>query len=136
MFENGKIAVFEGECRRFRIIPKVLRLTVPRIIDQCGRKRCQKKRKDESYQLLKEFFFKCFVVYEWSAVKYSFSTVTKHTIVCRAASNQTLNIENERYSGNKGVSTKEMVGLLGQKADNQEIFRVLPQAIWRSKWVV
>ena len=55
-FENGKIAVFEGECRRFRIIPKVLRLTVPRIIDQCGRKRCQKKRKDESYQLLKEFF--------------------------------------------------------------------------------
>ena len=52
MFENGKIAVFEGKLRHFRILQKVLNLTVTRIIDRIGRKRCQKKRKDVSYQLL------------------------------------------------------------------------------------
>ena len=31
MLENGQIAVFEGKCRRFRILPKVLSLTVPRM---------------------------------------------------------------------------------------------------------
>ena len=55
MHENGKIAVFEGKRRRFRILPKVYNLTVSRIINQCGRKRCQKKRKDVSCQF-KEFF--------------------------------------------------------------------------------
>ena len=33
------------------------RLTLPRIIDQVGRKRCQKKCKDVSFQLLYKFFF-------------------------------------------------------------------------------
>ena len=33
----------------------ICRLTVPRIIDQFGCKRCQKKRKDVDYQLLKSF---------------------------------------------------------------------------------
>ena len=51
MFENGQIAVFEGKCQ-FPNLPKVLSLTVPQIIDQFGRKRSQKKRKDVSYQLL------------------------------------------------------------------------------------
>ena len=49
------------------------RLTVPPIIDQFGRKRCQKKHKDVCYKLLCEFFQKYFVVHQWSAVKYSFS---------------------------------------------------------------
>ena len=50
------------------------RLVVPRIIDKFQRKRCQKKRKDVSYQLQKECFQKYFVVHAWSAVKNSFST--------------------------------------------------------------
>ena len=41
---------------------------MPRKIDQFGRKRCQNKRKDVSYQLVKELFQKYF------AVKNSFST--------------------------------------------------------------
>ena len=36
----------------FAILPNVQRLTVPRIIDQFGHKRCQKKRKEVDYQLL------------------------------------------------------------------------------------
>ena len=40
------------------------RLTVPRIIDQFWRKRCQKKRKDMGYNLLQDFFQKYFVVHE------------------------------------------------------------------------
>ena len=44
--------------RQFRILPKVLNLTVPRIIDQFEPKRCQKKRKYVSYQLLSKFFQK------------------------------------------------------------------------------
>ena len=43
------------------------------IIDQLGRKRCQKKSKDVDYKLLQEFFQKYFVVHERSAVKNSFS---------------------------------------------------------------
>ena len=39
MFENRLRAFFEGKCRRFR------NPTVPRIIDQFRRKRCQKKLK-------------------------------------------------------------------------------------------
>ena len=46
-----------------------------RIIDQFVRKRCQKKRKDLSYQLLLEFFQKYFILHERSAaVKNAFST--------------------------------------------------------------
>ena len=47
---------------------------MPRIIDQFGHKRCQKKRKDVDYKLLKEFFQKYFVVHERSAVKNSLCT--------------------------------------------------------------
>ena len=47
---------------------------MPRLIDQFGRKMCQNKRKDVDYKLLYEFFQNDFVVYEQSAVKYSFST--------------------------------------------------------------
>ena len=47
------------------------RLTVPRIIDQFWRKRCQMKRKDVDYKLLNEFFQRYFVVYEQSAVENS-----------------------------------------------------------------
>ena len=42
---------------------------MPQIINQFERKRCQKKRKYVTYQLLFEFFQKCFVVHEWLAVK-------------------------------------------------------------------
>ena len=52
MFENSQIAVFKGKYRQFRILPKVQSLTVLRMIDQFGQKKCQKKRKDVSYQLL------------------------------------------------------------------------------------
>ena len=51
MFENGQLAIFERKCHRFRIL-----LTVPRIINQFGRKRRQKKRKHVDYKLLYEFF--------------------------------------------------------------------------------
>ena len=44
------------------------------IIDQFGRKRCQKKREDVDYELLQEFFQNYFVVHEQSAVENSFST--------------------------------------------------------------
>ena len=50
------------------------RLAVPRIFDQFGRERCQKKRKEVDYKRLKEFFQKYFVVHEQSAVKDSFIT--------------------------------------------------------------
>ena len=43
-------------------------------IDRSGRKRCQKKRKDVSYQFLKEFFQNYFVIDKRSLVKNSFST--------------------------------------------------------------
>ena len=43
------------------------------MIDQFGRKRCQKKRKEVSYQLLYEVFQKYFVVHKWSAVKNAFN---------------------------------------------------------------
>ena len=42
---------------------------MPRIIDQFGCKRCQKKHKEVSYQLLKEFFQKYSVVHKRSAIK-------------------------------------------------------------------
>ena len=48
--------------------------TVPRVIDQFVRVRCQNKRKDAGYKLLKEFFQKYFVVHEQSALKNSFIT--------------------------------------------------------------
>ena len=49
-------------------------LTLTQITDQFGRKRCQQKRKDVSYQLLSEFFQKYFVANEWSAIKNMFRT--------------------------------------------------------------
>ena len=49
-------------------------LTVPRIIDKFGRKRCQKKRKDVDHTLQKKFIEKYFVVHEQSAIINSFST--------------------------------------------------------------
>ena len=55
MFENRQLAVFEGKCRRFRNSSE---LTLPRIIDQLRRKRCQKKHKDVDYKLLLNFFQK------------------------------------------------------------------------------
>ena len=58
-------------CRSSNIIQRV---TVPRIIDRYGRKRCQKKRKDVNYELLEEFFQKYFGVHEQAAVKNSLST--------------------------------------------------------------
>ena len=48
----------------FRCSSILQRLTLPRMIDQFGRKMCQMKRKDVSYQLLLEFFQKYFVVHE------------------------------------------------------------------------
>ena len=69
MLENDKIAVFEGKCRRFRILPKVESLTEARIIDQFGRKRCQKERKDINYHFLKYFLQKYLVAQERWAVK-------------------------------------------------------------------
>ena len=45
-----------------------------RIIDQFGRKRCQKKRKDLDYKLLKEILQKYFVVHKRWTVKNSFIT--------------------------------------------------------------
>ena len=48
----------------------IQRLTVPRIIDQLGRKRCQKKRKDGCYILLWEVFQKVYVVHNLQVVKY------------------------------------------------------------------
>ena len=44
------------------------------MFSQFGRKRCQKKRKDVSYQLLYELFQKKIVVHDRLAVKNSFST--------------------------------------------------------------
>ena len=55
------------------------RLTVPRIIDQFWRKRCQKKRKDVNYKLIYNFFQKYFVVHERWAVKISVSTCVCYT---------------------------------------------------------
>ena len=69
MFENDKVAVFEGKLLRFRILPKVKNLTVPRIIGRFERKRCKKKRNDMGYHLFQEFFQIDFVIHEWSAVK-------------------------------------------------------------------
>ena len=47
---------------------------MPQIIDQFGRKRCQKKRKDVDFELLYEFFQKYFFIYELWDVKDAFST--------------------------------------------------------------
>ena len=51
---------------------------MPRMIDQFWRKRCQKKRKDVDYELLKEFFQQNFAVHEQSAVENSFSTYVRY----------------------------------------------------------
>ena len=62
-------------CRFSNIIQ---RLTVPRLIGQLERKRCQKKRKDVNYKFLTEFFQKYFVLDEQSAVKNPFSTYVRY----------------------------------------------------------
>ena len=56
-----------------------LRLTVPRIVDQFGRKRCQKKRKNVNHKLLSQFFQKYFFVHDRLAVKKSVSTYVCYT---------------------------------------------------------
>ena len=56
MLGKGQIVALEGQCCRFRFFPKVQSLTVPQKIDQFGRKRCKKKRKDVSYQLIIQNF--------------------------------------------------------------------------------
>ena len=56
------------------ILPNVQSLTVPRLIDQFGRKMCQKNRKDVDHKVLKEFFQKSFFVHEQSAAKNLFIT--------------------------------------------------------------
>ena len=63
-------------CRFLKVLQ---RLTVPRIYDQFGRKRCLKKRKDVDYKLLKKYSQKYFVVHEQSAVKNLFSTYVCYT---------------------------------------------------------
>ena len=50
------------------------------MIDQFGRKRCQKKRKDMDYKFLSEFFKKYFVIHEQSAFENSFSTYVCYTL--------------------------------------------------------
>ena len=75
MYENDK-SLFSKENYvdlEFEFFRK-FKFSVPQMIDQFGRKRCQKKRKDVSFQLQSEFFQKYYVVHEWSAVKNSFST--------------------------------------------------------------
>ena len=47
---------------------------MPRIVDQFGRKRCQKKRTDVEYRFWLKNFQKYFVSQEQSAVKNVFST--------------------------------------------------------------
>ena len=76
MFENRQLAVFEGKCRRFRNSSECLKThwAVALMIDQFWGKRCQKKHKDGDCNLFYEFFQKCFVVHEQSAVGNSFST--------------------------------------------------------------
>ena len=58
----------------FEFFLKVHIFTVPLIIGQFVRKRCQKKREDVKYQLLGEFFQKYFVVNKLWAGKNSFRT--------------------------------------------------------------
>ena len=53
---------------------------MPRLIDRFGRKRCQKKRKDASYQFLYEFVQKYVVLNELWAGKNSFSTYICYTV--------------------------------------------------------
>ena len=70
----GKSLSSKGNVVDFGILPNVQRLAVPRLVDQFGRKSCQRKRKDMDYNILKELFQRCFVVHERSDFKDSFST--------------------------------------------------------------
>ena len=72
--KNSKSTSFSFENGDFTVLKHFQRLTVSPKIDQFGRKRCQKKRKDVSHQLLWQLLQKYFVVHERSAVKNSFST--------------------------------------------------------------
>ena len=49
MFENQQVTVIEAKCLGYWNSSECLRLTVARIIDQFGRKRCQTKRKDVEF---------------------------------------------------------------------------------------
>ena len=80
------------------------RLTLPQKIYQFGRKRCQKRRRDVSYQLLWEFFQKYFVLHEREAVKDLFSIYicTKGFYSCGV--NLTVTIANRSNSGSIGLT--------------------------------
>ena len=53
---------------------------MPRILDQFGRKKCKKKRKDMSYRLLKQFFQKYFDAHDRWAVILAVSTVDREKL--------------------------------------------------------
>ena len=73
-FRNQQhFASIRAICRFSNILQRV---TVPRIVDQFGRKRCQKKRNEMKHKLRYEFFQKYSAVHKQSAVKNSFSTYT------------------------------------------------------------
>ena len=54
---------------------------VPLIIDQFRRKRCQKKRKDVSYQLLKEFFSRIPVLLNFHMILMTLETILTLTML-------------------------------------------------------
>ena len=72
--KSSKSTSFSFKNGDFPVLKHFQRLTVPPKIDQFGRKRCQKKRKEVSYEFISGSFQKYFVVHERSAVKDSFST--------------------------------------------------------------
>ena len=72
--KNSKLTTFSFENIDLTVFKLFQRLTVPQKVDQFGRKGCQTKRKDVSYELLSEFFQKYFVVNERSAYKNWLST--------------------------------------------------------------
>ena len=57
---GSKSTTFSSIAAICRFANILQRLTAPRIIDQFGRKSCQKKRKDMNYELLYEFAQKYF----------------------------------------------------------------------------
>ena len=79
MFENRQIAVVKGQCRRFWNSCECLRLNVPRIIGQFGRKRCQKKRKVLGYQSIRVFVKTFCFIWTAGAVKNSFIACVCYT---------------------------------------------------------
>ena len=75
LFASQWVLKQSEEFRKWRHFPSMIadfqtyvvqRLTVPRIIDQFGRKRCQKKRKYVDHKLLNEFFQKKIFYHTWT----------------------------------------------------------------------